>query len=159
MKKLRVYQAEPYRSGAMGSLGNAAYMLLRQHQFPDTYDERDRLIGADQDRIIQRDYEKSHEIITRHIGSGEIHIEQWVREQFPEKVIAFFAELLPDGGDAKQWAGFRLMGSVHRGNGHPVYTLELFAKHSDSDTEVYDGMSAPNVKRPEPSDRYEMVTW
>lgn len=43
------------------------------------------------------------------------------------------------------WSGYRVLGTVNRGNGYPVWTLEIFAKGPDSDTEVYTGQVAPNV--------------
>lgn len=146
MTMRRVFQAEPFRSMAMGSLGDAAYMILRQYEFPDTYDDDfDKVIGADHDRVMQRDCEHGSAAIARHGVIGGMGIANWVDRQSPEKVIAFFADLLR-ADEGVSWTGFRLLGSVHRGNGYPVYSIELFAKHPVSETTVYSGHVAPNVK-------------
>ncbi len=34
----KVYQAEAYRYGEMGSSGNASCMLIRQFEFPESFD-------------------------------------------------------------------------------------------------------------------------
>ena len=48
-------------------------------------------------------------------------------------------------GTVGEWSGVRVTGSVNRSNGYPVFCIELFAKHPDSDTKVYSGQAAPNV--------------
>jgi len=143
----RVFTAAPYVYGQMGSLGRAAYMLIRQFQFPDTYDDRDIHISADHDRCFQWDRVHAQQCCARHLKTGELGIEGWVGRASEEQVIAFLKDILkteerfPDA----VWTGFRVLGSVHQGNGFPVFTLELFAKHAESDTQVYTGAVAPNV--------------
>ncbi len=145
----RVYQAEAYRYGAMGSLGDASYMLLRQHQFPDMFDASlDQMTGWDHDRIMQQQYEHGTRCFKEHIGTGEMGLEYWLKkkEATPEAVIAFLVDILKADRNIK-WTGFRIVGSVHRGNGYPVWTLQLFAKHPESATVVYNTENAPNLIR------------
>ncbi len=146
----RVFPAEPADMFRMGSLGNASYMLIRQHQFPDKYDERrDVHVHADHDHIIQQGYERAQACFKKHLKTGEGGLAEWVRRRSPEEVIAFINEFLtPHFGDrakAAVWTGFRVSGTVHRGNGFPVWSIELFAKHPETKTKVYDGENAPNV--------------
>lgn len=145
MANNRVYQASPYNPGEMGSLGRASYMLLRQFQFPDEYDsDFDKLITADHDRCMSWDYEHARRCFNEYTGTGELGLEGWLGRQADEKIMAFLKDILKADASVK-WTGYRIMGSVHRGNGYPVWTLELFAKHPDSDTKVYTDSQAPNV--------------
>jgi len=139
------YPAEPYRHGAMGSLGDASYMLLRQFNFPDTYAPAlDKHITADHDRCMSWDYKHVSRCFEKHTGTGELGLQDWLRRATDENVLAFLSDILKaDTGVV--WTGYRIMGTVHRGNGYPVWTLELFAKHPKSKTKVYTGSNAPNV--------------
>jgi hypothetical protein len=141
----KVFQAEPYRYGAMGSLGNASYMLIRQHQFPNEFSPAlDKMVGWDHDRIIQQQYEHGSRCFKEHTGTGDMGLEYWIKGAAPEKVIAFLQDILKADPIVK-WTGFRVLGTVNRSNGYPVWTLQLFAKHPQSKTVVYDGQNAPNV--------------
>ena len=139
-----VYSAEPYRDGEMGSFGNASYMLLRQFQFPHVYTKNDNLITADHDRCMSQDYEHSSRCFQEHTGTGELGLQSWLNIATNEQVFAFLKDILK-AEPLVQWTGYRIMGGVHRGSGYPVWTLQLFAKHTDSQTEVYSDASAPNV--------------
>jgi hypothetical protein len=141
-----VFQAEAYRSGAMGSLRNASYMLIRQHQFPDTYDgEKDKLIGWDHDRIMQQEHKHGTRCFQKHMQTGEMGLQDWCQRVKPELVMALLKDLL-HADESVIWTGFRILGTVHRGNGYPVWTLELFSKHPESATQVFDTKNAPNLK-------------
>jgi hypothetical protein len=119
-------------------------MLLKQYQFPHTYDPRDKLAAADSDRCFQSDYDHARRCFQQHTGTGEMGLEYWLKSANDEQVIAFLKDILK--ADASiEWTGYRILGSVHRGNGYAVWTLELFAKHPESSTEVYTGAEAPNV--------------
>jgi hypothetical protein len=123
-------------------------MLMVQHQFPNTYDEtRDALTGADSDRISGWDYEHARRCCKEHTNSGDQGIGYWAQRQPPEKVLVFLKDLLK-ADPAKEWTGFRVLGTVHRSNGFVVWSLELFAKHPETDTPVYSGSCAPNVEQP-----------
>lgn len=140
-----VYQAEAYRSNAMGSFGDASYMLIRQHQFPYDYDpDKDKMIGRDHDRIMQQQFEHGIRCFQKHIGTGDMGLESWLQRATPEQVLDFLKDIL--NADASvEWTGFRILGSVHRGNGYPVWTLELFAKHPETSTKVFNTENATNL--------------
>ena len=140
-----VMPAQHPLSGTLGSFGNASYRLDRQQDFPHTYSELDELIGWDHDRIMQHN-PSARAICDKYLKTGEMYIPTWVKDNLPENVIKFFAAMLQV--EDKEWTGFRLLTSINRSNGYPVFTLELFRKHPDSDTEVYSGVNAPNVTQP-----------
>lgn len=143
-EKQTVYPAEPKRYNAMGSFGKASYMLIRQHQFPHTYSQQDEIISADSDRCFQWDHDHARRCFNQHTGGGQLDLQRWVEDATPEEVIAFLADLLK-AGPASRWSGFRVLGTVNRGNGYAVWTLQLFRKHPESTTEVFTGESAPNI--------------
>lgn len=142
----RVYTAKAYRPHSLGSLDRTSYMYLRQFQFPDTYDGRDKHATADSDRCFMWDHEHARRCFQQHTGTGELGFESWVNRATDKRIMAFLLDILKADSGVK-WTGFRVMGSVHRGNGYPVWTLELFAKHPDSDTPVYSDEDAPNVEK------------
>ena len=146
--KAKVLQAQRYRIGAMGSLGNAAYMLIRQFRFPNGFNtDRDKIISADSDRLLGWGYDQFRSVLKKHIGRGEIAIGKWVLTASDDQVMAF----LKDAFDVTtkypdvEWTGWRVLGTVNRGNGFPIYTLELFANRSG--VEVYSDECAPNVEK------------
>ena len=152
----RVLTANAY--GDLGSLGNGAYVLQRQHNYPDTYDDRDVVWTVDHDRV---DFSLARRCYEKHMKTGDMGLGRWAQTASKEKVIAFLADMMqepkprvPKPGvlpieyiDADfDWTGFRVMGTVNRSNGYVVWSLQLFAKHPESDTKVYSGSHAPNVK-------------
>lgn len=140
-----VYQAEAYRSNAMGSLGDASYMLIRQYQFPNDYDhEKDQMTGWDHDRIMHQQHEHGTRCFDQHTSTGELGLESWVRGAQPQQILDFLKDILK-ADSSVEWTGFRILGSVHRGNGYPVWSLALFAKHPDTKTEVFNTENAPNL--------------
>lgn len=142
-----VYKAEQPRCGAMGSFGDASYMLIRQHQFPHEYDpDLDKITGRDHDRIMQQDYEHGNRCFEEHTNTGDGGLQWWAEEATPEQIFAFLKDILKADEDV-EWTGFRILGTVNRGNGYPVYTLQLFAKHPDSQTKVFDTENAPHLIR------------
>lgn len=142
-----VYQAEQRRSGAMESLGNASYMLIRQHQFPHKYNpDLDQMTGWDHDRIRQQQYDHCMRCFKQHTGTGDMGLQSWAEQAAPEQILAFLKDILKASDDT-EWTGFRILGTVNRSNGYPVYTLQLFAKHAESSTEVFDTENAPHLIR------------
>lgn len=140
-----VYPAEAYRSNALGSFGNASYMLIRQHQFPCSYDEnRDVMAGQDHDRILEQKYEHGRRCFTQHTGTGELAFENWVTRATPEQVLEFLKDIL-EADNTVTWTGFRILGTVNRSSGYTVWSLLLFAKHPQTTTEVFDGKNAPDL--------------
>ena len=143
MKKRQVYPANPYVSCNLGSFGKTSYMLIRQFQFPDTYDgDLDQLLEDDHDRC---DYEQTRDCFKKHVSGGEIGFESWVLTTSNENIFNFLKDVLK--ADAKfTWTGYRIMGSTS-GTGRSIYSLALFAKHQNSSTLVYTGENAPNVRK------------
>jgi len=153
-KSFFVMKANPRWSGGLGSLDRGEYLLIRQHQFPDEYHADDVMTGADHDRCFQWDYDNARAACTNHMGTGELGMERWVTTATPQAVIAFFQDILQtkEGG----WTGFRLMGTVNRSNGYPVFTMALFRKVNPK-TKVYTGEDAPNVNNLE-HEHYDSIT-
>lgn len=140
----RVYPAEPYRPCDMGSFGKASYMLIRQFRFPDTYAEGEKHHYWDSDRCFSNDYDNTRRCFTQHTGTGELNLENWLVRAKDQKVINFLVDVLK-ADKSVAWTGYRVLGTVNRSNGYPVWTLEIFAKDPKSDTQVYSGQVAPNV--------------
>jgi hypothetical protein len=141
-----VYQAEPFDITQVGSMGNASCMFICQHDFPNSFSAEDKLITADHDRCMDRDYSRYNQIIQKFTGFGEGGLWQWLRENSKKRVMQFMIEFL-EADSTVNWTGCRAMLTVHRGNGWPVVTLQLFAKHPGSKTKIYSGANAPNVQK------------
>jgi hypothetical protein len=139
----------------MSSTGDANNMFMRQFNFPDKYRDEDKLMQADSDRILSWDYHGFRKTLWKFIGKGEVAIGSWIRrardgemEATDENVMAFIKEALKadEIHPGVKWTGWRVTGTVHRGNGFPIYTLSLFANCSGC--VVYSDESAPNVEQP-----------
>jgi hypothetical protein len=139
----KVFQAN--LEGDMGSLGSASYKLLRQHNFPHEYDrEKDELIGWDHDRIMDHiGYGRFQNIVKRYDPAKQYCVNSAASRMHYDDVMKMLAELL-EVPTHKGWTGFRIMGTVNRSNGYPVYTIELFKNNTGVKT--YTGSNAPNVK-------------
>lgn len=146
----KVFIAKPYTTNCMSSLGKASGVIIRQHNFPFEYDEiLDKIWTNDYDRVIEQKYSQVILCIKRHIGTGELEIENWVRNSSVKKIISFFVDFLQALTDIK-YNGFRILGSVNRSNGYIVYTIQLFYKHPDSKTKTYsEDYNVPNVDKQE----------
>lgn len=140
-------QAETYVFGKLGSFGNAEYMLLRQFRFPYEYEVRERFLSADHDRCFMWDREHARRCFKEHTGMGEGGFEHWVHAASNEAIMKFLKDVLKADASVT-WTGYRILGTVNRSNGYPVWTLQLFAKCPKSKTKVYTGHVAPNVKLP-----------
>lgn len=141
---------QPYQAGQLGSFGTARYMLLAQHQFPvwpkGVVDKRDEYVSADHDRCLSWDYEHANAAFKRHTNTGELGFSGWVGKSHPEAILAFLVDILKVGGRCN-WTGYRVLGTVNRSNGCPVWTLELFGKHPESSTRVENQPSFPIDRR------------
>lgn len=136
--------AEAYREGALQSVGNAAQMYIRQFNFPgNDVDEKDMLLTRDHDHLLLHDIDRVETCIEEHTGNTDYYLGGWVRSTTDEKIIGFLIDVL-SADIHVNWTGYRILGSVG-GNGYPVWTLQLFAKHPESKTEVFTGPNAPNV--------------
>jgi hypothetical protein len=143
----QVNSAKPYKLANMGSHGKASSMFIRQFNFPDTYnDELDSYESNDHDLIMRTDSEHSYECFKRHTHSTELLFETWALKAYDQKIIIFLKDIMR-ADSAINWTGYRIRGTVNVDNGFPVWTLELFAKHPNSDTVVYTGEKAPNVRK------------
>lgn len=145
----RVYGAEPYRWNEMGSFGDASGMLLRQSKFPDSYDEnKDILHNVDHDRLISSDYDHWGKCVKERKQIIDGSLERWFMNGKAKDILDFLINVMK-ADPTVGWTGFRILGTVNRSNGYPVYTLEIFAKGKNSKTKVYSGDNAPNVRRPQ----------
>lgn len=158
MKKVKgardIGKAEAYRWGAMGSLGDASNMIMRQFNFPAVFVPNvDDIASADSDRILGWDYNHFRAVLKKYVGTGEGAIGSWVRQEYQtgmeptdQVVMDFIKEALKisENHPGVDWTGWRITGTVHRGNGFPIYTLSLFANRSG--VEVYSDEMAPNVE-------------
>ena len=149
MNPRQVLPATPFVGGAqLGSYGRGTHVLMRQHEFPDTYDPPlDRMTGDDHDRVQSRDIRRASDCIRKHTGSGDMGLGYWARSAKAADVLAFCKEFL-QADPAVEWTGFRILGTVNRASGYVVWSIGLFAKHPSTDTKVYSGENAPNVARP-----------
>lgn len=139
-----VQLANPFRPASLGSLGDANLMIVRQYNFPLTYDESEHHCSGDHDRFMQQEYATATACIKKYTGTGEGILEQWFRESADKKILSFIRDYLH--ADTRiAWTGYRIRGSVHMGSGHAVWSLELFSKNPASDTKVYSDRKAPNV--------------
>ncbi|MFA6295392.1 MAG: hypothetical protein WC666_03135 [Candidatus Paceibacterota bacterium] len=125
----------------MSSSGNGSMMLIRQFKFPDDYQDNEHHILVDHDRLCGQDCEKVYQCFKKHTGTGELGLENWIRQASDQEILEFILELFSNFNLKVEysWTGYRVVGSVHRGNGAPVWSLELFAKNPGSSTRVYSG--------------------
>jgi hypothetical protein len=159
-RPLRVYPAEPFRYGALSSIrGDASYMLMRQWNFPDTYSELDKFQSADHDRMQGWDYKHFDRVCQEHLKTGPMALMSRPLKASREQILAFCkdahktTEATFSDGTTGEWTGFRILATLNRSNGFLVFSIQLFAKHPDSDTKTYSNGNAPNVKQPEGFDK------
>jgi hypothetical protein len=144
---MKVFTAVRYTPGALSSLGQGRNVFLRQFNFPLVYDERDRMVYLDHDRVIQHRGEKARECFQRHIGTAEMGLQSWLEKEgvTDQRVLDFLLDLTELKSEAN-WTGYRITSTVHQGQGFPIWQIEIFAKHPDTSTEVFTGEDAPNVR-------------
>lgn len=126
--------AQPYNPDATGSNGNAKDMLLCQFQFPvGHFSEGEALLtGIDCD-IMQREPERATACFNRHTGMNEGGFNFWLKSASNEQVMEFVKDMLQ--AVKAEWTGFRVTVTVNK-KGWDVHTLELFAKHPKTHTQV-----------------------
>lgn len=145
----QVYPAEPYQSCNLGSFGKANGMLLAQFNFPDTYEESERMASMYSDHLDEQQPDHVARCLRRYglhyrsFDSCSENFEGWVRNLQREQLITFIAEVLGVVGEAT-WTGCRVTGEVV-GNGHALFHFMLFARDPSGNTSVYTGTPAPNV--------------
>lgn len=147
--KHTVLVATPFAPMQLGSFGTAEYMLLRQFNFPYEYDEAkgDKHLHADSDRLSQWDFSHTRAAYRKRRGlRGDLGIADWARTASRAEIMAFLIDVMKAGENhpGVKWTGFRILGTVNRSNGYPVWTYELFAKGEGSDTKTYSRSNSPN---------------
>jgi hypothetical protein len=142
-KLLEVDKAQPYNCTAMGTFGNASGMLIKQFKFPLTFEsEKDKINVAFLDRIEGWRMEEAQNCLKKYGLAGHgIHFT--IREMSDQKVFDFVCEIMQV--ERSSYTGFRILGGVQN-SGHPWFCFQLFAKHPDTDTQVFSGDDAPNVQ-------------
>lgn len=137
-----------YQHGRLGSFGCDTQMLIRQARFPNEYDDDlDQLVNHASHLCFLEDFDHANRCFKQHTGMIERQLEHWLRKANDEQAMDFIKDLLK-ADPAIVWTGYRVLGSVmrpSRRHSYVTWTLELFAKHPDTDTEVYSGQFAPNV--------------
>lgn len=140
----QVFLAKPFKPNNMGSSGKAKEMIIRQYNFPNTYEDDEKIEGAYSDRCFQWDYDHAEKCIKEHTGTGEGILESWFSKSKDTQIMAFIIDILKADKNV-QWTGYRILGSVHLSNGSAVWYMQLFAKNPNSQTKVYSTLDAPNV--------------
>ena len=140
--------AEPWRPNAMGSFGDAMYMILGQYRFPLHYDpERETVQVVDSDRVgplhLSECYARHLKPLDEERSLGALH---QAIPQLPGPVLVAYAVDVVKADPKRTWTGARVLGSVNRGNGYPVYSFEVFARDPEGDTQVFSGRTASNVQ-------------
>lgn len=132
--------------GNLGSFGRGEYVLMRQIDFPDSYDPRDQIHSADHDRIMAwHGLAHVQDCCQKYTGTGDMGIGNWAKTAAANLVLDFCVAML-QADPTVQWTGCRILGTVNRSNGYVVWSIQVFAKHSESNTKVYSGTTAPNVQ-------------
>lgn len=144
-KKYRVDLAEPQRFWALSSTGDASGMLCGQYQFPYEYTDEDMFLSNDHDRLISWDADHFRQCMEKHGIKGEAGFSN-PSLITPEKMLDFLKDIfqVEKKYPEVKWTGWRILGTVNRSNGFPVFSLQLFANNSE--VEVYSNGNAPNVK-------------
>ncbi len=138
-----VLLADPYNYRDMSSLGNAKYMLVKQFKFPLTFDqEKDQFNTAYLDRI-QSWWPKDTEVCLKKFNLPQMGLEHQIRNMEDNKILDFLCEIMK--AEREKYTGYRILCGVG-GSGYPYYSFQLFSKHPDTDTEVFSGEHAPNVR-------------
>lgn len=144
--------------GNLGSLGQGTNKLILQSHFPLWYCEQkyekgepenleyDRLIHADDDRCRMWDYDHVQKVSMKYFGKPGF-TEFSIRNMPESKIIPFLQEILKadEHHPGREWTGYRITGTVHRGNGYCILSLDLFSKGSETNTEVYSGEHPANT--------------
>ena len=147
MQTRKVHPAIPYQEGALSCMLEIMYMLLRQYRFPEEYRTKEKRLMIHSDGFQPWKHDHVCRCYKHHTGNDQTELESWLMEKETpnEKILEFLKDIF-QADETTVWTGFRIMGSIHRGNHYPVWTFELFARNPYSDTKVYTGDEAPNVR-------------
>lgn len=126
------------------SIGSASNMLIKQYNFPNIYEEKDKMHTAYSDRLESWDNEKFKSAVEKHYkGCYPNSMHYGIERNSDETNLKALIDI-SDADKKTNWTGYRVMGTVD-GRGWNVYTLQLFAKSPDTNTEVFSNNDAPNV--------------
>ena len=139
-----VFLANPFKPNNMGSFGQAREMIIRQFQFPNTYEDDEKMESAYSDRCFQWDYDHAEQCVKTHTGTGEGILESWFSKSTDAQILSFIIDMLKSNKNVV-WTGYRILGSVSVSSGYATWYMELFAKNPNSQTKVYSTLDAPNV--------------
>lgn len=140
----RVYPAVPYEVNWLHSGTRVNNMLLKQYQFPDTYDEKlDKVLVVDHEKVLYQDYSRAQNCFLAHTGGKDVLFHKWLKGRSDSGIISFLIDYMRPS-DVESWNGYRVLARLI--SGRPAWTFELFSKHPNSSTEVYSDLIAPNVK-------------
>ena len=118
--------------------------LISQGSFPYKYDSslNKRMIVC-QEKIRSGHMEAC---FLKHSGKDcKYNLEKWIQRANDGDVLSFLIDVMK-ADKSVQWTGFRVTGYLYGGTtSQAILTFDLFAKHTESDTKVYTGPSAPNV--------------
>lgn len=137
----------PYNSGLLKSGRGFTAMFVRQFNFPSTFGaDSDMYESADNDVLREKDCERHNVCFAKHTGTGELGFSNWVEESSDELVLNFIKDILEVDANLN-WTGYRILVSRSLSNGYIIWTFEIFLKHPESNTMVFTGDGAPNIKR------------
>jgi hypothetical protein len=143
--------ASEYNPREMEATGRASGMLIRQHRFPFTYGEGEIVFSLDHDRVATEENFRQavREIIPADREGRRPSLWAFFLKANPEIIRRFIAAVASPHAHSysdARWTGFRVLASINRGSGYPVWHLQLFAKRPRSRTPVYSNEAAPNVQ-------------
>lgn len=146
MGKTKVFTAMPYDLERLRSNRSFSGMYIRQFNFPDVFDsELDSYEAADNDVLREKDCERHNACFKKHTGTGELGFDNWIKNASEGAVLNFLKDIL-EVDLTTNWTGYRILVSRDLSNGYKIWYLVIFSKHPNSDTEVYTGEKAPNVR-------------
>lgn len=141
--KVKIRLANPYQLGQMGTFGKAKEMLLKQYQFPAFFEQHKDEIASDYLDRIQVQYPEDSKKCLKKFGLEGGQIEVKLRIMEDNNILDFLCEIMKV--EREKYTGYRIIGDVGD-NGRDYYCFQLFYKHPDTDTEVFSGEHAPNVR-------------
>lgn len=141
--KGKVIMAVPYDDRKLSGLGDAKNMLVKQFQFPLIYEYgKDKIHSKYLDRLRQLDLKNTLYCLQKY-NLPQIGLENNLRKMDDQKILDFLCKIMKV--ERSDFTGYRILVEV-AGGGFLYYSFQLFSKHPDTDTEVFSGEHAPNVK-------------
>lgn len=140
-----VSPANPFKENSLGSSGTASNMLVRQYQFPNRYEDNEKMEAEYSDYLWRRDEDYTRNCVEKHAGMpGEGILYNWIPKARDMQILNFIIDVLKSDKNV-QYTGYRILATVDQSRGHVVWYFQLFAKDPNSTTKVYSELKAPNV--------------